>query len=51
MNFLRILGGGFTKTVSNLVNLHTSEAEKLEANFGMLKLNYEHQYRMEKISR
>ena len=26
MNFLSLLGGGFTKTVSNLVdNLHTSE--------------------------
>ena len=33
MNFLSLLGGGFTKTVSNLVdNLHTSEEEKLEAN-------------------
>ena len=50
MNFLSLLGGGFTKTVSNLVdNLHTSEEEKLEAKLEMLKLNSEHQYRMEKI--
>ena len=39
MNFLSLLGGGFTKTVSNLVdNLHTSEEEKLEAKLEMLKL-------------
>ena len=50
MNFLSLLGGGFTKTVSDLVdNLHTSEEEKLEAKLEMLKLNSEHQYRMEKI--
>ena len=43
MNFLSLLGGGFTKTVSDLVdNLHTSEEEKLEAKLEMLKLNSEH---------
>ena len=43
MNFLSLLGGGFTKTVSDLVdNLHTSEEEKLEAKLEMLKLKVPH---------
>ena len=86
MNFLSLLGGGFTKTVRMIQrttrnkqrrdNLHrldwsfchgisicalsffglgnrvsntVSEEEKLEAKLEMLKLNSEHQYRMEKI--